>query len=112
MHNSKMDKKELLYSYWNNWLDMKENVEEAYKRNDPEVASMMEKAIENYADMIELFSYVNPNGDRIIPVEPLNGEERLEFIREKLMKYHAYVQLDALYTEVLKKAVSRLAMKK
>ncbi|WP_239430014.1 YpoC family protein [Sporosarcina sp. ACRSL] len=109
-----MDRKEMLYSFWNNWLDLKEEIEGAYKRKDPAVSIMMETAIENYLMMLELFLLVNPSDSSSsrFSIEPLNGKERLEFIRGKIAGHYAYVQLDALYTEAMKKAVSRLAMKK
>ena len=109
-----MDKKETLYTFWNSWLDMKESIEDAYKQKDPIVSNMMEKAIENYLAMIESFLHVDPSetADIKSSIEPLNGNERLQFIRGKISGYFAYVQLDALYTEAMKKAVSQIAKNK
>lgn len=90
---------------------MKVLIEEAYKQRDPEVANLMDKAVENYLAMLGSFLPLHSS----IPtssIEPLNGEERLQFIRNKLAAHFAFVQLDALYTEAMKKAVSQLAMKK
>lgn len=108
------DRKELLYSFWNRWLDMKARIEEAYKQKDPEAAYMMEKAIENYLGMLGSFSHVDTLdlGGSTSLIEPLNGQERLLFIRRKITGYFAYIQLDALYIEAMKKAVSRMAMKR
>lgn len=109
-----MDAKETLYSFWNSWIDMKGEIEGAYQRKDPSTANMMDKAIENYLLMLELYPLINPSdpsGPRSL-IEPLNGKERLQFIRMKIHGHFAYVQLNALYTEAMKKAVSRLAMKK
>ena len=109
-----MDKKELLYSFWNNWLGMKANIEDAYKQKDPDAANMMVEAIENYLAMIESFLLIEPSvsGGNKSSIEPLNGAERLAFIRGKISGYYAYVQLDALYTEAMKKAVSQIAKNK
>jgi hypothetical protein len=109
-----MEKRDTLYSFWNAWLDMKKSIEDAYKQKDSRAADLMEKAIENYIRMVESFLHANPSvpGDIKLSIEPLNGEERLQFIRSKISGYFAYVQLDALYTEAMKKAVSQLAMKK
>jgi len=109
-----MDKKETLYSFWNGWLDVKQSIEDAYKQKDPRVADMMEKAIENYLAMNESFLQVESSVTNEIKssIEPLNGKERLQFIRDKITGYFAYIQLDALYTEAMKKAVSQIAKKK
>ncbi|MGG0668183.1 YpoC family protein [Lederbergia citrisecunda] len=106
-----MDRKELFYSFWNCWLDMKEEIGNAYKRRDPEAAKMMDKAIENYLAMLGSFLPID-TGSSASPIEPLNGKERLQFIHSKRAGHFAYVQLDALYTEAMKKTVSRFAMKK
>ncbi|MFS0687879.1 YpoC family protein [Sporosarcina sp. 179-K 8C2 HS] len=112
MHNS--DEKETLYFFWNNWLAMRERIEEAYEQKDPRAIKMMEKAIDNYSAMLSAFlpAASSVHRDKTSLIEPLNGKERLQFIRSKITGHFAYVQLDALYTEAMKKAVSRLAMKK
>ena len=38
---------------------------------------------------------------------PLNGEERFEFVKDKISSHYAHIQLDALFTET-KKKVARL----
>ncbi len=93
---------------------MKEQIEKAYQRKEPSAADLMVKAIENYLLMLRSISITNPSDPHSARsmIEPLNGNERLQFIRERIEGYFAYVQLDALYTEAMKKAVSRLAMKK
>ena len=91
---------------------MKEEIEWSYQRKDPSAVVMMEKAIENYLLMLESFSNHSHSSVSISLIEPLNGNERIQFIREKITGHFAYIQLDALYTEAMKKAVSRLAMKK
>lgn len=103
-----MNRKELLYSFWNQWLKMKAEIEVAYKRKDSEAVNLMGHAIENYLAMLRTFD----SGDSTSTIEPLNGKERLQFIRSKITGHFAFVQLDALYTEAMKKAVSQLAMKK
>lgn len=90
---------------------MKEGIEDAYKRRDPIAAKRMDKAIENYLAMLGSF-LPNEPGSSISSIEPLNGSERLQFILTKRTGHFAYVQLDALYTEAMKKAVSQLARNK
>jgi hypothetical protein len=114
LHKPEQNEKDKFYFYWNTWLGMKEEIEEAYQRKDPSVVARMEKAIENYSLMLESFLINNlsdPSGS-LSSIEPLNGKERLHFIHTKIASHFAYVQLNALYTEAMKKAVSRLAMKK
>ncbi len=93
---------------------MKEKIEEAYEQKDSRAINMMEKAIDNYSAMLGAFlpDDSSVHGEITSSIEPLNGKERLQFIRSKITGHFAYVQLDALYTEAMKKAVSRLAMKK
>ena len=43
---------------------------------------------------------------------PLNGEERFEFVKDRITSHYAYIQLDALYTETKKKAARLFVMKK
>ncbi|MCM3637661.1 hypothetical protein M3152_08000 [Sporosarcina luteola] len=110
MHKPGMDRKALLYSCWNNWLDMKERIEEAYKQKSPEAANLIDIAIGNYMEMLGLFMNTESSSIDVSLIEPLNGIERLQYIRTKRAGHFAYVQLDALYSEAMKKAVSRLAM--
>lgn len=93
---------------------MKDDIEDAYKRRNPEAAEMLDKAIENYLAMLGSFQEdVSLGlGYSTSLIEPLNGRERLQFIIRKREGHFAYIQLDALYTEAMKKAVSQLAMKK
>ena len=42
---------------------------------------------------------------------PLNGEERFQFVKDRINSHYAYIQLDALYTETKKKA-ARLSVRK
>lgn len=104
----------MFYSFWNRWLNMKDGIENAYRRRDSEAANMMDKAINNYLAMLGSFLYVDSfgPGNSTSSIEPLNGKERLQFIQSKKTGHFAYVQLDALYTEAMKKAVSQMAMKK
>jgi hypothetical protein len=114
LHKPEQNEKDKFYSFWNTWLDMKEEIKRAYQRKDPSVAALMKKALENYSLMLESFLIDNPSdpSGSISLIEPLNGKERLHFIHMKIASHFAYVQLNALYTEAMKKAVSRLAMKK
>lgn len=93
---------------------MKGKIGNAYRLKSPEAADMMEIGIENYLAMLQSFMDVDPScTDRNSEsIEPMNGKERLEFIRGKIEGHFAFVQMDALYTEAMKKAVSRLAMQK
>lgn len=91
---------------------MKERIEEAYKQKNPEAADLMDMAIGNYLEMLGSFKNAESSSLDVSMIEPLNGKERLQFIRTKRVGHFAYVQLNALYNEAMKKAVSRLAMKK
>ena len=50
-------------------------------------------------------------GKIVYTLLPLNGEERFEFVKDKISSHYAYIQLDALFTET-KKKVARLSIQK
>ena len=70
-------------------------------------------AIENYSELLEHGGKVvdDRKGKIVYTLLPLNGEERFEFVKDKISSHYAYIQLDALYTET-KKKVARLSIQK
>ncbi|MDN4608706.1 YpoC family protein [Sporosarcina highlanderae] len=101
----------MLNLYWNNWIWLNEKIATAFKQRDSKVENLMELAVDNYTEMIGSFVNIVAHAidDPSEVIEPLNGRERLDFIRGRLNREFAYIQLDALYTEANKKAVSLLA---
>ncbi|MDW0115527.1 hypothetical protein QTL97_01070 [Sporosarcina thermotolerans] len=111
MLNYKNRDHEVLNSYWDKWLGLSDEIAAALKQKDRKVVPLMETAINNYSEMLSSFVFIEPTAveDTSQAIEPLNGHERLLFIREKMNREFAYIQLKALYSEAQKKAVSLLA---
>ncbi len=93
---------------------MKEEIEKLYNIEDKEAITYMEIAIRNYTQLLEYGgSELNQRtGKMVARLLPLNGDERLQFVKDKIASHYAYVQLDALYTEAKKKAARLSVMQK
>lgn len=106
--------KEYLAPHYEKWESVKDNIEELYRNRDPEAIKLMEIAIYDYTQLLEY-------GGKEINVQtgkskylllPLNGEERFNFIKERIKSHYAHIQLDALYEETKKKAARLAVMRK
>ena len=98
--------KERITPFFRKWELVNEQIKVYYSVRDPEAVVLMEEAIQNYSALLEYGGKeVNErNGKSEHVLLPLNGEERFEFVKERINSHYAYVQLDALYTEIRKKA--------
>jgi len=98
--------KEQLAIHFQKWDAVKEEIESLYHNKEKEVISLMETAILNYEELLEYggsgFNKRSGQVERFLL--PLNGDERLEFVKERIASHYAHIQLDALYTETKKKA--------
>lgn len=103
--------KELFSPYFKKWDANRESIELFYTQKDRQALEMMEEAILAFDELLELGGKVldERKGKMVYTLEPLNGEERLAFIKAKISSHYAFIQLDALYTETRKK-VSRLSI--
>jgi hypothetical protein len=103
--------KEQLDPYFQWWDSKKEEIEKYYNENNRQAVILMEEAIINYSNLLlEGGDEINErNSKTTYRLLPLNGNERFEFIKEKIASHYAFVQLDALFIEVKKKA-ARLAI--
>ena len=106
--------KELLAPYFEKWDLVKEKIEKLYSLNDKEAITFMELAIRDYAQLLEYGgSELNKRTGKIDALLlPLNGEERFQFVKDRIASHYAHIQLDALYTETKKKAARLFVMKK
>lgn len=105
--------KEALADYFESWNAVKEEIAKLYDQQDANVVKKMEEAIDQYENLLAYGGIQeNPQNGQEQPVLlPLNGEERLAFIKKQIHSHYAFVQLDALYDETRKKA-ARLAITK
>ncbi|BAQ10843.1 hypothetical protein OXB_2372 [Bacillus sp. OxB-1] len=104
--------KEALSPYFTDWETKRETIEALYAQKDKRAAEKMRDAVEMYERLLELGGVETDvrSGREVYRLSPLNGDERLEFVKAKLTSHYAYVQLDALFGEMKKKA-ARLAVR-
>lgn len=84
---------------------MKPEIQNKYDLKEGAVSGWMNEAISNYEKLLQECSLVSGT-DRRTKMEPLNGEERLQFVKAKINSPFALIQLDLLHSE-LRKKVSR-----
>lgn len=110
--NNRFDKA-LLMPYFEQWEQLRVEIDEFYNRKDPQVVKLMNDAIANFCELLELGGKEidNRTGKAAYVFLPLNGEERFEFVKNKVSSRYAFVQLDALMLE-MKKKIARLAIQR
>ena len=105
--------KELLAPYFEQWETVREQIEALYSQNDNQAVELMNMAIENYSELLEQGGKVlDDRKNKVVYILlPLNGDERFQFVKDKISSHYAHIQLDALFTET-KKKVARLSIQK
>lgn len=103
--------KENLQSFLEPWEQKKEEIAKLYDANHSEAPIKLTEAITEYEELLVYggLEKSQQNGQMEPILLPLNGEERLAFIKKQIHSHYAFVQLDALYDETKKKA-ARLAI--
>lgn len=103
--------KEKTKPYFERWESIAPEIEKLYEDKDKQAIGLMLQAISNYEELLAYGGIVkNPKTDKEeYLLLPLNGIERLIFIKERIQSHYAYVQLNMLYAE-MKKKVARLAI--
>ncbi len=106
--------KALIDPYFDQWNELSSQIHKAHEmRNAGEAKSLMEQGIQLFERCIVNCSEFD--GQSIVESEdyevfPLNGMERLQFIKTRPGQYACYRQLDELFKE-LKKRLARLRIK-
>lgn len=105
--------KDYLAPFFEEWEIVKDNIEKLYMIKDKEAVRLMEIAINDYTKLLEYGGKeINERtGKSKYILLPLNGDERFNFIKDRINSHYAHIQLDALYEETKKKA-ARLAVMK
>ncbi|MFS0576770.1 YpoC family protein [Sporosarcina sp. 179-K 3D1 HS] len=103
--------KEIFAPYFAEWEAKRGTIEALYGEKDERAVDKMREAIAMYEGMLALggVEIDARSGREVYRLSPLNGTERLEFVKAKLASHYAFVQLDALFGE-MKKKVARLAL--
>jgi len=95
-----------LAPYFEKWETVKDKIEILYTKKDKQAVILMKAAIDNYTELLE-YGDKELNGQISKETHillPLNGDERFEFIKAKIDSHYAHIQLEALYSETMKKA--------
>lgn len=105
--------KEVADAWYNEWETMREGIHEAHERRDGSAQQFMVKGIEHFEHFIVTSSITDVPFSQHSDYElmPINGMERLQFIKARPGQYACYRQLDELFKET-KKRCARLRMKK
>ncbi|MHA6259667.1 YpoC family protein [Sporosarcina sp. CAU 1771] len=107
--------KENIQPFYEKWESVKDRIKLYYDEKDPRAFDLMNEAIENYT---ELLTYggkqIDSRTEKLVDaLMPLNGEERFQFVKDRVHSHYSFVQLDALYEESKKKAARlNITMKK
>ncbi len=107
-------KKEIVEPFFEGWETLSQQIHEAHDQRNGQADALMNKGIALYEKLVVTTS-IN-NSANIVPNEdyevlPINGIERLQFIKARPGQYACYRQLDELFRET-KKKLARLRVKK
>lgn len=107
--------KDQVEPYFERWGMLSKEIYAAHdERNGKKAKSLMEQGIAIFEELIVKTSDTESKEilfDEEYEVMPLNGMERLQFIKARPGQYACYVQLDELFKEV-KKRFARLRVQK
>ncbi|MGE7926166.1 YpoC family protein [Lysinibacillus sp. JNUCC-51] len=87
--------KEKIDAWFAEWTELEGQIHAAHDARNGEAKGLMEKAILLFERLVQ------DAGDEVLPI---NGVERLTFIKAKPGQYACYRQLDELFKETKKRA--------
>ena len=90
--------------YFEEWGRFREQLTVLHQHRDRQTVDMTIEAVQLYEKLIFRFEEFG--------IVPLNGEERLRFIKSRPGNYAAFRQLDELFSEAAKKIASKRAQLK
>lgn len=105
--------KAVVDAWYDDWETMREAIHKAHERRDGSAQQFMVEGIEHFEKFIVGSSITETpfSVQSEYELMPINGMERLLFIKARPGQYACYRQLDELYKET-KKRCARLRMKK
>lgn len=105
--------KEIVDEWFAMWQTQERAIYEAHSKRDKAVKALMQQAIEHYEQFIQKASQTVEalQANETYEVLPINGMERLQFVKTRPGQYACYRQLDELFIET-KKRCARLRLKK
>lgn len=104
--------KDAVDAWFAEWQQRQEAIHEAHSKRDKAVKELMQQAIELYEQFIKDSSDESViRTNETYEILPINGMERLQFVKTRPGQYACYRQLDELFVET-KKRCARLRLKK
>lgn len=106
--------KENVEPFFEQWQALSEKIHQSHDKRDGQAKLLMEEGITLFEQCVKHCS--DTDGNNILVEEeyevlPINGMERLQFIKARPGQYACYRQLDELFKE-LKKRLARLRVKR
>lgn len=112
--NKEQLSKEIVDAWFQKWEQLSEKIFASHNKRDGSATSLMEQGIEHFCTFIannsipsEDFQFSNE-----YELMPINGMERLQFVKARPGQYASYRQLDELFKETKKRSARLRAMKK
>jgi len=112
--NKEAIEKEKVEGYFDQWEEISHLLYEAFDQRQQNTKELMERGIHLFEALIVQTSQTEEetmNANEQYEVMPINGMERLQFIKSRPDRYASYRQLDELFKE-LKKKYARLRIQK
>ena len=104
--------KETIDAWFNSWEQLSEKLHAAHsERLKTETIEYMLQGIASYENLLLNSAAKEATIDDDFELYPINGKERLQFIKARPAQFASYRQLDELYKET-KKRTARLRIKK
>ena len=104
--------KQTIDTWFANWEQLSEKLHAAHsERSKAETLEYMLKGIADYQKLLLDSAATEATVDDDFELYPINGKERLQFIKSRPAQFASYRQLDELYKET-KKRIARLRLKK
>lgn len=110
--NQEAISKERIDEWYTEWEKVSKQLNEAHTaRNKMQSLELMQKGIAMYDKLLLDSAVTEAFIDADFELYPINGKERLQFIKARPAQFASYRQLDELYKETKKRA-ARLRLKK
>ena len=103
--------KEIVDAWFAEWEILQQAIHAAHEARNGEAKSLMEQGIAHFEKLLVESAATQVSSDADFELYPINGKERLSFIKAKPGQYACYRQLDELFKETKKRA-ARLRLKK
>ncbi len=96
--------KETIDTWFASWEALQKAIHQAHEMRSSEAKALMEQGIAHYEQLLLDSATEKATADAEFELYPINGRERLAFIKAKPGQYACYRQLDELYKETKKRA--------